>query len=702
MWYTDAGGQVGGRVRGGFGATLRLLAAFVLAAGLFLVTVPMGVVAQTATQNLPGLSAQDLHQLRSVGDVALSPDGRWVTYTVVNRERPGRPHSQVWVRELASGEDRLLVGKGESSSAPLWAPDGQWIAYRGVLDGRSGIVVRRPDGSDPRFVAETTGTNHPLPGTGGSLTWAPDSRRLAFLSATPGPEPDEASADGDPVVIRRYLYHTTGSDGVSYFNDNRRLHIFVGDIDGSTPRQLTRGAGYHHSIHWSPVADEILFVTNPEPDPDRFFNYDIFTVQVADGAVRRLTHTESVLYRPRWSPDGRQIAYQGTTRGLTSSETTMEDTHIWVMDADGSNRREVGGDMDNRQGAPDWSADGRHVYFTVQERGSIRLYRVTATGDAPEDVVRERGRVGNWSLGPGGEVAFAFHGPSDLAQLHLRDTTGASRALTELNRELLSARAATEIHAFTVVAFDGLEVEAFLTLPHGMREGSRHPLIVMIKGGPHSQQGPILDPRAQTFASEGWGALMVNYRGSTGYGQAFTDAIFGDQNGREAMDVLQAVEAATRRFPWIDPQRIGVEGGSYGGQLTNWLVTQTDRFAAAIPRAGIANLISFNYLSYYHDYLAVEYGGFPHQGDIMDQLWERSPLRHVAKVRTPVMLVHGMNDHNVPRAEAEQFYIALHDVGVETELVLYPRAGHGIAETGQLVDFGERSIDWYRRHFQGR
>jgi dipeptidyl aminopeptidase/acylaminoacyl peptidase len=227
-------------------------------------------------------------------------------------------------------------------------------------------------------------------------------------------------------------------------------------------------------------------------------------------------------------------------------------------------------------------------------------------------------------------------------------------------------------------------------------------MIVAIHGGPHGQQGPTFDPRAQAFASEGWATLMVNYRGSTGYGQKFTDAIFGDQNGREAMDVLQGTDAALRRFSWIDRDRLGVEGGSYGGQLANWLVTQTDRFAAAVPRAGISNLISFNYLSYYHDYLAVEFGGFPHQGEIMEVLWERSPLKHVAKVRTPVLLVHGMNDNNVPRAEAEQFYIALKDVGVETELVLYPRAGHGLSETAQIVDFADRSIAWYRKHFAGR
>jgi len=649
-----------------------------------------------------GIRSDDVHRFDAVGDVELSPDGRTVAYTVQNRARPGRASSQIWVMDVASGQASRLVAAGTSSSSPLWSPDGRWLAYSGSDGQRSGLMIARPDGSEARFLAEASGTNHPLPGTGASVTWAPGSDRIAYLASTPGPEPADAGADGEPIVIRRYLYRTTGADGVSYFNDNRRLHIFMIDIDTREVRQLTSGDVYNHSIDWSPTGDEILFVSNLEPDPDRFFNYDILAVRVADGAIRRLTNRESVVYRPAWSPDGRRVAFQGTTRGLTSSETTMEDTHVWIMNADGSGQRDLGGAVDNRQGPARWSPDGGSIYFTVLENGRTALYRVPFDGSArPTPVIQERGRVGSYSVGPDDRVAYTFHSPADLAQLHVR-TGGQSRQLTNLNSELLATRSIAPIEAFTVVAFDGLEVEAFLTLPHGLLPGSRHPMIVMIKGGPHSQQGPILDLRAQAFAAEGWATLMVNYRGSTGYGQAFTDAIFGDQNGREALDVLQATDAALRRYDWIDRDRLGVEGGSYGGQLSNWLVTQTDRYAAAIPRASISNLISHNYLSYYHDYLAVEFGGFPHQGDLMDVLWERSPLKHVARVRTPVMLVHGLNDHNVPRTEAEQFFIALLDVGVEAELVLYPRAGHGIAESAQIVDFTDRSIAWYRRHFEAR
>jgi dipeptidyl aminopeptidase/acylaminoacyl peptidase len=308
--------------------------------------------------------------------------------------------------------------------------------------------------------------------------------------------------------------------------------------------------------------------------------------------------------------------------------------------------------------------------------------------------------VGSWSIGTGGALAYTLTTPQDMAELYFRTAvTPAGKRLTNLNDNVLAGKAIAPVEAFTFASFDGTPVEAFLTKPVGVTDMSRHPMIVMIHGGPHGEQGPGFNHKAQVYAAHGYATLMVNYRGSTGYGQKFIDAIFRDQDGGEARDVLLAVDAATRRNPWIDPNQLGIEGGSYGGQLTNWLITQTNRFKAAIPSAGISNLVSFNYMSYYHDYLAVEFGAFPHQDDLMNLLWERSPLKHVANVRTPVMLVHGENDNDVPIAEDEQFYIALRDVGVDAVMLRYPREGHGLSETGHEMDLIDRSIAWYDKHF---
>ena len=655
-----------------------------LAASLAL-SAAAGVAQATA---VAGFQLSDLYRVKSVGDVQLSPDAARVAYGVISNDRPGRPYSQIWVAEVGTGRSTRLGEEGGTESGPRWSPDGRRLAYFGQGSEGAGLLVREIGSRRTTFVGPVIGTNHPLPSSGERIAWAPDGKRLAFVSSTPGPEAD---ANGDPMVITRYLYKPTATEGETRFNDNRRTHIFIADLSTGDARQLTSGNFYEHSIDWSPAGNEIVFVSNRGPDPDRFFNYDIFAVDASSGAVRRITDTTSAEYFPKWSPDGRSIAFSGTTRPLTSSETTMEDTHAWVMRADGSGRDEVGRRIDNRQGAPEWSADGRHIAFTVQERGGVKLVRVPAAGGAPEALVDERGAVGSWSIA-GSTVAYALSAPDGPAELHV-----GSRRITTLNRELQSRLAVAAVEAFTFPSFDGTPVEAFLTKP--LAVNGRHPMIVMIHGGPHGQQGPAFNQKAQIYAAQGWATLMVNYRGSTGYGQKHADAIFRDQNGGEARDVVAGVDAALKRYSWIDEGRLGIEGGSYGGQLTNWIITQTSRFKAAIPSAGIANLVSFNYMAYYHDYLAVEFGAFPHEQGVMDLLWERSPIRYVHKVRTPTLLLHGENDNDVPISEAEQFFIALMDVGVETQMIRYPREGHGLRETKHIVDSIERSVNWYNLYF---
>jgi dipeptidyl aminopeptidase/acylaminoacyl peptidase len=377
----------------------------------------------------------------------------------------------------------------------------------------------------------------------------------------------------------------------------------------------------------------------------------------------------------------------------------MEDTHVWIMNSDGSNRREIGNAVDNRQGAPQWASDGSAVYFTVQERGSNHLLRLPVSGGKPEYVVKDAGVVASWSVGKNGAVAYAFTSPRDASELYYK-SGAASRQLTDLNHEVLAGKPIADVEPFTFVSNDNrFEVEAFLTKPIGMTDTSKHPLIVVIHGGPHGQNGPGFFFKNQVYAAHGYAVLSVNYRGSTGYGQKFADAVFGDQDGNEGQDVLYAVSAAVRRYLWIDRERMGIEGVSYGGQLTNWLITQTNEFKAAIPTAGIANLVSYNYMTYYNQYEEMEFGQFLHQGNLMDVAWERSALKHIAAAHTPTLIIHGENDNDVPIAEAEQLFVALKDVGVETVFLRYPREGHGLSEVKHQIDATDRSIAWYEKHF---
>jgi dipeptidyl aminopeptidase/acylaminoacyl peptidase len=643
------------------------------------------------------LTSSDLSRLRSIGSLALSPDNHYIAYTITMRDRPGRPYGELWVMNLST-EKSVRLGGDKAASGPLWSADSKWIAFRGGDGDKNGLVIAHPDGSGTTFLAALAGTNSPLPGTGKDFTWSPDGKQIAFVSSTAGEGASEAN--GDPMVITRYLYKPDAGEGLTRFNDNQRLHIFVVDIASRQVRQLTQGNYDEHSIDWSPDGKQLVFASNREPNQDEFFNYDLFTLQLSDNSIHRLTATESNEYDPLWSPDGKSIAYRGTRRGLTDRETTMEDTHVWIMNADGSNRREIGNAVDNRQGAPQWAPDSSAVYFTVQERGNNNLIRLPMAGGEPDYVVRGAGGVGAWSVGKNKAVAYSFATTHDASELYYKSGDGAPRKLTDLNRELLTGKSIAEVESFTFVSNDNrFEVEAFLTKPVGMTATSKHPLIVVIHGGPHGANGSAFNFKNQIYAAHGYAVLNVNYRGSTGYGQKFADAVFGDQDGNEGQDVLYGVSAAVRRYLWIDRDRLGIEGVSYGGQLTDWLITQTNEFKAAIPTAGIANLVSYNYMTYYNQYEEMEFGQFLHQGNLMDVAWERSALKHIAGAHTPTLIMHGENDNDVPIAEAEQLFVALKDVGVETVFLRYPREGHGLSEVKHQIDATDRSIAWYEKHF---
>jgi dipeptidyl aminopeptidase/acylaminoacyl peptidase len=309
--------------------------------------------------------------------------------------------------------------------------------------------------------------------------------------------------------------------------------------------------------------------------------------------------------------------------------------------------------------------------------------------------------VSGVSVAQGGTIGYSFTSVNAPAEVHVKTGASDPRQLTRVNAELLAGRDVSVPEPFEFASFDGTRVQGFLTPPLRREPGRRYPVVVAIHGGPHGQQGPSFVHKSQVYAAEGYAVVMVNYRGSTGYGQKFSDGTVNDQNGSEYKDVEAGLDHILKKVPYLDADRVGVEGGSYGGQLTNWAITQSTRYKSAVPSASISNLLSHAYLIWALDYPLVEWGGrHPWQENMALELWKRSALAHVDKVRTPTMFIHGELDQDVPIQEAEQMYAALQQVGVEAVLVRYPREGHGLREPAHVVDAITRSLAWHGRFLQ--
>jgi dipeptidyl aminopeptidase/acylaminoacyl peptidase len=332
------------------------------------------------------------------------------------------------------------------------------------------------------------------------------------------------------------------------------------------------------------------------------------------------------------------------------------------------------------------------VYFLASDRGRTLLYRVPREGGVSEPVVSGDVSVASFTAGP--RIARLQGDAVSLVELYLGE-----ERLTRNSAALADVRLVEPIR-IEYKSFDGTAIEGWFLPPVDRALGARVPLLLSIHGGPHGMYGYSLSRNLslQILAARGYAVLFLNPRGSAGYGQKFSDGCLNDWGGGDYRDLMAGVDHILSRFPWLDPERLGVLGSSYGGYMTNWIITQTPRFRAAVASASLSNLISFYGTSLYHDLIHAEFNGFPWEGRNYERLWERSPLKYVARARTPTLFLHGERDHDVHTSDAEQMYVALRRRGIDAQLVLYPREGHGFTEPKHRIDALERTIAWFDRY----
>jgi dipeptidyl aminopeptidase/acylaminoacyl peptidase len=713
----------------------RILVAVVLV--LLISTIAISVNGQQA------MTPADTLRIKGVSDAQISPAGDRVVYTVSTTE-DNTTRTTLWlarINPLATIQERdraqpitqsateLLLPAGLSGSSPRWSPDGKRIAFLASRDKQSGIWVVTLSERQPRFVAPVRATNFFIAYAGESFAWSPDSRRIAFIHATEepmagaaasaasAPSRDEAKPD-DPRIIDRIQYKSRTS-----FSDRARTHVWVVDVDaalagdGAARRQLTSGAFYDHALTWSPRGDEVAFLSNHEADPDAFNNSDIFAVDMS-GRVRQLTETRGCEYEPAWSPDGKWIAYTATKRDVTTIDSIAEDTHVWVIDAGGGTGRELNGAQDRRSRNPRWASDSRSILYLANHLGATLLYSVSTDGSrirrifprsdvitrnqSPEAINETTGivQISGFSVAlktnSRSSIAFTMSSFNLPNAVFIAEPAGFLIPVTfNPNRSLIRSLTFAEPDGISFKSFDGTPIQGWLMKPVGWREGRRYPLILSIHGGPHGMYGWGFNPTFQVYAARGYAVLYLNPRGSSGYGQKFSDGTLREWGGGDYRDLMLGVDEALRKHSWIDADRLGVTGGSYGGFMTNWIITQTTRFKAAVAVASVSNLISFYATSLYQDLVHAEFGGFP--WDDYDQLWRWSPLRYVKQAQTPTLLIHGEQDNDVHITQAEEMYMALKRRGIETVLVRYPREGHGFREPLHRLDALERTLAWFDR-----
>ncbi len=633
------------------------------------------------------VSSDDIFAIKDVGEVKVSPDGKMLAYTVtsINREK-NNYISRIYIRQI-NGDDGVPIDEVMSNdSMPRWSPDGKKIAFASSRSGKPALWVYNLEKRKASKITEWERSNHFLSKAGESLVWSPDSKQIAFIAA----ERSKEAPSTDPRVISRIQYKSrTG------FSDNLRSHIFIASIDIGVVYQLTRGDYDEHSISWSPDGSEIAFLSNRERDPDANLNYDIFAVEVASGRERRLTSTPGVEFSPAWTPDGKQIVYTATKRAMTTIDSVAEDTHVWIISRAGGAGREVSASFDRRASSPQMSALGNIIYFLAGDRGRTLIYKVASSGGKVSPLFERQCQVGSFSVSTDDKLAFTLSDGTTPAEVYTLDGPGELRRLTSVNTVLADGLSLVKPENLSFKSFDGVEIEGWLMRPLAFQAGKKYPLVLFIHGGPHGMYGYGFSHSNQVYAARGYGVLYLNPRGSSGYGQKFSDGCVNNWGGGDYQDLMKGVDHVLAKYDWIDANRLGVTGGSYGGFMTNWVVTQTTRFKAAIAVASLSNLISFYSTSLYQDLIHVEFKGFP--WDNYDLLWKYSPLRYIKNVQTPTLLIHGEQDMDVHITQAEEMYTALKQRGIESVLVRYPREGHGLREPAHRLDYMNRSLTWFDR-----
>jgi dipeptidyl aminopeptidase/acylaminoacyl peptidase len=649
---------------------------------------------------LPGLALsqerpitiEDVLALGSVDSPQVSPDGEWVAYTVRQRDmEEDESQTQIWVVSTSGGDPVPMTSADYSASNPRWSPDNKFLSFQ----ASKGEDAKTQVWNLNRIGGEAIQATNIKQGISG-YEWSPDGTRMLLVIQDPKPaDLTEDKEDDDkplPHVIDRMQFK---QDYVGYL-DRRRRHLYVYTPGDEEPTQLTSGDYDDSDPVWSPDGKSIAFVSDRSDDPDLHYGSDIWTVATddPDHEITQVTSNPGRDYSPAWSPDSRSIAYVSSTGPDVGGSALTPTRHLAVTRVGRDERKVLTPNLDRNVSNPKYSADGKSIYFRLEDSGQNHFAAVDADGENLTRLLERQVSVDDFSVA-GGHSVLLMGQADQPAELFTFDD-GTLSQLTHVSAETLDGVARASVEKLRFESADGTPIEAFFVRPANFDDSKRYPTILWLHGGPASQFTFNYSPVAQLYAANGYVVIMPNPRGSTGYGQEFAMGTVARWGQKDFEDVMAAVDYGIE-LGMVDPDRMGVGGWSYGGILTNYVITQTTRFKAAMSGASLG-LVTANYG---HDHYQLMYElefGLPWEEP---ERWvDLSPFSRVEAIATPTLWMGGALDWNVPIINSEQMYIAMKRLGRETQLIVYPDEHHGIRRPTFEKDRLERWLAWYDDHLK--
>jgi dipeptidyl aminopeptidase/acylaminoacyl peptidase len=664
------------------------------------------------------LAIEDYYRVRTVGAPQMSPDGKWVAFAISTRiEATNGDSSEVWLAASDGGQPaRRVSAPATHATAPQWSDDGRLTFRAGARP-----VSVNPASPDSISESPSVAPQAARVGLGGRVLTSPDGKLLAFTRNMPVPRRDRVYATD---FERRHEERFRGvqfdwldfqRDGQPFPVPNRvdpevtpPQEVFISPRGGNAGQQLTHLGLRPAGVEWSPDGKTLLFTADSGYRDERRYGSDAIYAVSLDGAVRRLTNDRDYDYgNAHFSPDGRWILY---TRQLSTDAIIARHldhggaTDLAVIQASGGAEKILTADWDYLPANATWSPDGKYVYFTGGVGGATHLFRVSPSGGAVEQVTIGERRIGNISFDRAfSKITYTVGLIESPADVYVANIDGSNeRKLSHVHDAFTTDVALGKAERLQFKSSDGRQIEGWLLYPSGYRggRGGTYPLVVNNHGGPHSADGYTFDFKNQLFAANGYFVLEVNFRSSTGYGEKFLWGTWGAWGTKDGEDVIAGVDHVLSRFP-VDRRRVATIGHSYGGFMTNWLITQyPDRFAAAISGAGIVNWVSDYGTADVARTKETEFFGTPWDETARAIMIRQSPLTYANRVKTPTLFINGELDQRVPYSEAEQMFVALKKNGVPAKVIQYAGMPHSISGSWNVVHRMQNELRWLNTYLK--